>query len=107
MVQGAKELLLPGSYFEHLKDLKHYHEPKSKTARLGAAIFLAIWVPIMSGAEGLTKFSANFDGRGNVPEFVRIVVRLILRIMWLHHDAIHAPLWGRGDGLENEAGCIV
>ena len=54
----------------------------------------------MAAAEKLTQATENSDGTGYCPKWVRFTVRFILYVMWLHHDYIHAPIWGRGDGLD-------
>lgn len=56
----------------------------------------------MAAAEKLTHATENEDGAGHCPRWVQFTVRFILHVMWLYHDCIHAPIWGRGDGLEKE-----
>jgi len=100
MIHGAEELLLPESYRKYLELVPSYRPPEAIRRRLGATIFLAFWIPMMSFAEALTKVTANYDGQGNVPELVKFIVRFILRAMWLYHDFFHSYLWGRGDGID-------
>jgi hypothetical protein len=52
----------------------------------------------MAAAEKLTQATENADGAGHCPRWVQLTVRFILYVMWLYHDRIHAPIWGRGDG---------
>ncbi|KAL6834283.1 hypothetical protein J3E69DRAFT_326495 [Trichoderma sp. SZMC 28015] len=100
MVQGAEEAQLPASYRSFLDTIPTYRPPKSASRLVGAKIFLAIWVPVMMVAEWITNMTANADGRGNCPRWVHAFVRLVLVAMWLHHDLVHARIFGRGDGLE-------
>ncbi|GIK07507.1 hypothetical protein Aspvir_003173 [Aspergillus viridinutans] len=100
ILDGARESKLPAEYQCYLDTLPFYDAPRNGWRRLGAMLFLALWSPIMAAAEKLTGATANWDGRGNCPTWVKKVVRLILLLMWLHHDRLHAPLFGRGDGCD-------
>lgn len=73
---------------------------------IGTGIFLAMWIPFMTAAERLTQATARVDRGGYCPRWVQSVVRLILWAMWLHHDSMHARLFGRGDGLDQESSDI-
>nr|QPP19363.1 Pen4-2 [Penicillium steckii] len=99
---GAKEAELPKTYQTYLDNLPCYDAPQSRwTWRwIGCMLFLAWWSPVMAAAEKLTQATENSDGTGYCPKWVRFTVRFILYVMWLHHDYIHAPIWGRGDGLD-------
>ncbi len=54
----------------------------------------------MTVAEILTKESLKRSQTGNAPAWVIVLVRTVVRVMWLYHDYIHAPVWGRGDGMD-------
>jgi hypothetical protein len=51
--------------------------------------------------ENITKrsISCSGDQEENAPALVIWLVRTAVAVMWWHHDHIHAPIWGRGDGL--------
>ncbi|EHK21971.1 uncharacterized protein TRIVIDRAFT_170504 [Trichoderma virens Gv29-8] len=100
VVQGAEEAHLPASYRSFLDTIPTYRPPKSAWRLVGAKIFLAIWVPVMMVAEWITNMTANSDGKGNCPRWVHGLVRFLLVAMWLHHDLVHARIFGRGDGLD-------
>ncbi|RHZ55538.1 gamma-glutamylcyclotransferase family protein [Aspergillus thermomutatus] len=102
ILDGAREADLPRKYRSYLATLPFYDPPRNGWRRLGAVLFLALWAPIMAAAEKLTGATANWDGKGNCPSWVKKVVRLILLLMWLHHDWLHAPLFGRGDGWDDD-----
>lgn len=77
-----------------------YERPKTRCRRLGAMLFLAFWMPIFTLMEKITKASIAWenDSNGSAPRAVILVVRSIMQLMWWHHDNVHAPIWGRGDG---------
>ncbi|KAH8703008.1 hypothetical protein GQ44DRAFT_831630 [Phaeosphaeriaceae sp. PMI808] len=103
LAQGAMEAGLPAPYQSFVTELPCYEAPKSSMRLLGAYLFLAVWVPVMGIAQRLTRATVNMDGRGNCPAWVQQIVRLILLIMWFHHDFIHSKIWGRGDGLDQSS----
>jgi hypothetical protein len=55
----------------------------------------------MSMMERITKVALKASGEANAPIWVIIFVRAVVISMWFHHDYIHSPIWGRGDGLGN------
>jgi hypothetical protein len=87
---------LPLPYQEYLSEISYYKPRQSTWAKLGASIFLALWGPVMSAMESLTKASIREDGTAT-PIIVN-VVRLTLWLIWASHDFIFAPIFGRGDG---------
>ncbi|OCL06617.1 hypothetical protein AOQ84DRAFT_296658 [Glonium stellatum] len=98
---GAKEANMPVSYQKFLASFHTYQPPAQGFRRVGATLFLFIWVPIMTLMEKLTKMTVKHSKRGNAPLWVVIVVRAVVISMWWWHDHVHAPFWGRGDGLED------
>ena len=94
---GAAEAGLPPAYQRHLASFPPYIPPQTAFARCGAEIFLATWNPVMGGAEKLTHATMREDGYA--PEWVIWLVRLVLSLIWLSHDFVFAPIFGRGDGL--------
>ncbi|OTA66115.1 hypothetical protein K449DRAFT_431589 [Hypoxylon sp. EC38] len=102
IIDGASESNYPTDYQNYLKALPSYQKPARGSARIGAALFLSIWVPIMMLMERITKMAISWHGdeAGNAPHFVIWLVRVTVMSMWWYHDHIHAPLWGRGDGLD-------
>lgn len=53
----------------------------------------------MRAMERLTKHSLKGSKTGTAPHWVVLVVRIVVITMWLHHDLVHAPIWGKGDGM--------
>ncbi|KAK5636795.1 hypothetical protein RRF57_012507 [Xylaria bambusicola] len=102
VINGAAELNYPCNYQLYLKRIETYRPAKHALAKLGAYLFLFLWVPIMTIAEIITKISIAWfgDEYGNAPHAVILLVRAIVITMWWHHDHVHGPVWGRGDGLD-------
>lgn len=106
IVHGATEASYPEDYQKYLRAIPVYKPPSGGPRRVGAALFLTVWVPIMALMEKITKAAIawNGDDSGNAPGAVIWLVRTIVMLMWWHHDHLHAPLWGRGDGLDQGDG---
>ncbi|KAI0411490.1 hypothetical protein F5X98DRAFT_47172 [Xylaria grammica] len=96
---GAREARVPDAYQDYLEAIPVYHPSESKTARLGASLFRLVWSPIFSALERITKGSLIDSDTGNAPFVVVALVRGAVYAMWFHHDYLHAPIWGRGDGM--------
>ena len=96
---GALEADLPVQYRKYLDLLPLYNPSEQWRTRIGAGIFLVVWRPIMSVMEKFIKLTLQSDGRA--PIFVAWLVRLVVGIMWFSHDFIFAPIFGRGDGLDD------
>ena len=52
----------------------------------------------MSLMERVAKVSMKEDG--NTPNAITSLVRTTVFVMWLMHDCVFVPVFGRGDGLE-------
>ncbi|KAI1457517.1 hypothetical protein F4805DRAFT_172422 [Annulohypoxylon moriforme] len=96
---GAANSNMPISYQKFLASVPVYRPPEKPTARIGAWLFLAIWVPIMSAMEKITKANLKNSESGNASFWVIAMVRAVVFAMWFYHDYFHAPIWGRGDGM--------
>ncbi|KAI1322273.1 hypothetical protein F5Y16DRAFT_416274 [Xylariaceae sp. FL0255] len=105
IIDGACESNYPLEYRQYLSRIPTYRPPTHPWAKLGAFLFLSLWAPIMSFMEKLTKWSIKRAGDedGNAPYVIVLLVRAVVRALWWHHDYIHAPLWGRGDGIKQFA----
>jgi hypothetical protein len=93
---------MPLAYQEYLANISTYQPPQRHWQKMGAILFLSFWVPVMSLMEKITKASLS-DGRSNAPTWIVILVRVMMYTMWFYHDYIHAPIWGRGDGMDDGA----
>lgn len=97
MLEGAKEAGLSEKYQDYLARQPRYQAPERGRAAVGARFFVAIFGPVMSGLEVLTKSTIGSDGLA--PWWVVFLVRWVVLFLWLVHDYVFAPVFGRGDGL--------
>ena len=98
LIDGAADAPLPEDYCQYLQNIPQYKPPMSFRHRLGALLFLAFWTPVMYLVEKMALASLGRDG--NAPAGVGQVVRFVIYVMWAYHDCVHAPIWGRGDGMD-------
>ncbi|EMD58408.1 hypothetical protein COCSADRAFT_103921 [Bipolaris sorokiniana ND90Pr] len=101
LTDGAADAKLPEEYCNYLHNIPKYEQPKDMRRRIGAMLFLAFWHPVMLLVERMTMASLGPDG--NAPAGVGQVVRFVVYIMWAWHDCVHAPIWGRGDGMDAQS----
>ena len=94
---GSWEAQLPRKYQLFLECIPVYQPPVSRRGKIGAAIFLAFWGPVMGMLEKITKASIGDDGLA--PVFVVWLARCIMMMIWITYDAVFRPLFGCGDGL--------
>jgi hypothetical protein len=110
-LDGALETELPFEYREYLENIPVYKPLSSRLGKLGGAVFLALWGPVMGLMEKITNETIRDDGYA--PPFVIWMVRTTMFLIWFTHDWVFAPLIGRGDGrnfgdivcVDEEAGC--
>ncbi|KAG6988950.1 ABC transporter aclQ [Physcia stellaris] len=98
---GAQEAQLPCSYRSYLNRIIVFQPSKQKRTLLGAMLFQAMWNPILAVQESFVKFMIN-PRTGSAPSWVVICFQGTMGAMWLTHDFIFAPAFGRGDGLMSE-----
>lgn len=101
LISGAAEAQLPSRYQKYLQSIVPYSPPPTKWGKLGATLFLLIWAPVMRLLEKITNDSIGPDG--NAHWEVVWLVRLTMHLIWLVHDYIFAPIFGRGDGTHQTA----
>ncbi|CAD6564763.1 MAG: hypothetical protein ASARMPREDX12_004426 [Alectoria sarmentosa] len=103
LIQGAAEHGLPASYQTYLHSLPAFTKNTSKRAAIGGSIFHFLWMPPIQRVMRWIK-GANILENGRSQKWTGTVVWIMFTAMWLHHDWIHARIWGRGDGrLASEA----
>lgn len=64
-------------------------------------LFQAVWNPILGVLENFVKSMIN-PLSGEAPLWVVGCFQVMMGVMWLTHDMIYAPLFGRGDGLTSK-----
>lgn len=99
---GAQEAQLPRPYQTFLDSIAVYDPPRSRRGKIGAALFLSIWGPVMGWMEKITKGSLREDGYA--PMLVIGLVRAVMVLIWVSHDGVFAPVFGRGDGVREGVG---
>jgi hypothetical protein len=93
---GARESHLPLGYRLYLSGIPVYTPPTEGRIKLGAELFLAFWVPVLSATHKLVDATVN-KGTGQAPWAVKLIVRTAFLAMWWWHDHIYSKVWGRGD----------
>lgn len=97
LTDGAQEGRLPTEYQQYLSDLPVYEPPDTLWARFGAFVFTSVWGPVMALLERITR--KNIQNDGNAHWCVVLLVRWTMFVIWVSHDRLFAPVFGRGDGL--------
>ena len=100
LTSGAREMAIPQYCQNILLSIPTHNPPEDRRGKIGAQIFLSIWLPIMAALESLVSSATQEDGQ--VPLLIAILVRTVVKVMWVVHDAIFAPLFGRGDGRDGK-----
>lgn len=100
LMTGAEEAHLPVEYRKYLAGLPRYNPPSGKWTKLGAFIFLALVRPVWLLLDKITHNNTGADG--NVPAHIVWLVRSVIFVIWLFHDWVFAPVFGRGDGLDGK-----
>ncbi|KAF2973015.1 hypothetical protein GQX73_g508 [Xylaria multiplex] len=79
VVNGAIESSYPPDYQLYLKGIRTYQPATHPRARLGAELFLSLWIPIMTMAEKITKISIVWfgDEYGNAPYAIILLIRAV------------------------------
>ncbi|PSN60519.1 gliotoxin biosynthesis protein GliK [Corynespora cassiicola Philippines] len=102
LVDGAAELELPGEYREYLGQIRAYTITNAKQ-RVGKAMFLAVWVPLIMFIFSLgDKFK---DEKGKAPKWLAKMSAAVFQGMWTSYDAVFKRLFGDGErteGLDDE-----
>ncbi len=94
--EGAEEQGLPASYQEYLNSLPAFEAGETWRNRLGASTFLWFGRRIVRTLARRVRNATNADGQ--CPEWYGNLIRVVYNSMWLWHDYVHAPIFGRGDG---------
>jgi len=94
ITDGAAECDLPYEYQDYLKALRPYTVTSNKQ-RLGAYIFLGIWVPFVMMIFGLNGMFADENGR--IPDWLKQLTGAIFKACWASYDGFFKPMFGDGE----------
>lgn len=101
IVDGAKTVAMTEGYVRFLESVPRYTQDTSLRGKVGAALFLSTWAPVMRFIEVVVKATVDVERGGVVPGWVKTFVRFLVGWMWICHE-VHALFWGRGDGLDED-----
>ncbi|CAG7982714.1 unnamed protein product [Penicillium nalgiovense] len=91
---GAAEHDLPVSYREYLAQVKTYHITTTRQ-KIGKAIFLALWAPLLILTLMLSRIFAGPDGR--MPPWLVALANIVFSSVWNSYDCFFAPVFGDGE----------
>lgn len=94
ITDGAEEHALPAEYIAYLDNLQPYTMTTYKQ-RIGSAIFLGFWLPIVLAVMGFSKLLA--DGEGKIPAWFASVVEVLFRGVWGSYDSVFKGAFGDGE----------
>jgi hypothetical protein len=96
VLRGASEQDLPSWYREWLCEIKVFCSRDDIRWKTGRWLFESQWQPITSlVAQGTQKWK---DEDGYVAAWYLAMFDILLYLMWIQHDVLFAPVFGRGDG---------
>jgi hypothetical protein len=94
ITDGGEEHSLPAEYMAYLYNIRPYTITTRKQ-KVGKALFLAIWMPIVMAVMGLSKLFADEEGR--VPAWLGGVMTLVFRGVWGSYDVVFKRVFGDGE----------
>lgn len=94
--EGAEEHGLPQKYREYLENLPHFTPGTTWLNQLGATTFLGPGKRIVRTLAKRVKQATNTNGE--CLTWYGALIYYVYTSMWLWHDYVHAPIFGRGDG---------
>ena len=94
ITDGAEECELPFEYQEYLHSL-HAFTITTMRQRLGMAVMLTTWVPLVLLLFQVSKLFADKDGI--LPEWLKGVLGTVFRAVWISYDLVLKPLFGEGE----------
>ncbi|OJJ45962.1 hypothetical protein ASPZODRAFT_17392 [Penicilliopsis zonata CBS 506.65] len=103
ITSAAEDIPFDEAYHKFLAALRPYTPPQTRKQKAGAAMFWLLWTPIITMMEKTIARTVDLDKGGNAPNWVAVLMRFVVAALWFSHDWVFAPLFGRGDGVD-EAG---
>lgn len=94
ITDGAAEHGLPADYREYLAQLRPY-TITTTGQRIGSAIFLGLWMPIVMGMFQLISRVVDADGRA--PAWAQKLAEMVFAACWASYDNVFKPVFGDGE----------
>ncbi|CRG91198.1 hypothetical protein PISL3812_08246 [Talaromyces islandicus] len=94
LMDGARELDFPQDYRHFLANIRPYTITTWRQ-RIGKALFLARWLPVVMAVLGLQRAFA--DDRGIMPPWVARLQSRIFKAMWRSYDVSFRGTFGDGE----------
>ena len=91
---GADEHALPEEYKTYLHQLRAYTVTTRKQ-EIGRAIFMMVWLPLITMVFGLNRRFADEDGRA--PSWLVAVTGAVFKGMWMSYDGVFYGVFGDGE----------
>ncbi|CAG8950459.1 hypothetical protein HYFRA_00006955 [Hymenoscyphus fraxineus] len=91
---GAEEHSLPSEYLAYLYNIRPY-TITTRRQRLGQALFLAFWAPLIFAIIQSGKTFA--DDQGKIPSWLATLTLLVFNVMWRTYDRFYLPAFGNGE----------
>lgn len=91
---GAREHELPQAYQDHLASLQPY-TATSIRQKIGHAVFIFAWAPMLLCMMSLTRILADETGR--VPRWCASIISGSFSVMWYSYDRVFKHIFGDGE----------
>lgn len=92
--EGAKQHNFPQEYLDYLESIEPF-VLHSKRQKVGAAIFIAFWMPIILWLFAIRTLLTRPDG--TAPRWLTEFANTCFATAWYIHDTVWAQEFGRGD----------
>jgi hypothetical protein len=99
ITDGAEEHELPAEYLAYLYNIRPYTITTYRQ-KVGQALFLAVWFPIVIFLFGLAKTAA--DEEGKIPKWLIQIQGVVFRLLWASYDNVYKKAFGDGERTMNE-----
>ncbi|KAI6714452.1 hypothetical protein JHW43_002966 [Diplocarpon mali] len=94
LTSGGEEHALPKDYMAYLYSLRSY-TITTIAQRMGLAVIVVVWVPMLLFVLGLEKMCADDDGK--VPEWLAGIMETLMEGVWESYDRVLKKRFGDGE----------
>lgn len=92
--EGARQHDFPQEYIDYLDSVEPF-VLKGRRQKLGAAIFVGFWMPIITWLFAMRTLLTRPDG--TAPKWLTTFGQVVFSTAWYVHDTVWADRFGRGD----------